>query len=197
MEDFNIDILINKENLLLHDYVPHDLVVLDKNKGNFRKYMDSNLKPMVRREMIKDLSQMLSDAKKEGFSLIVDSAYRSYDYQYVIFNDNVKKLGYEEAKKVVALPGASEHQTGLCIDIAYYYGGKFNDNVTDEDKEVKWLKKNCHKYGFILRYPKGKENITGYNYEPWHYRYVGKRLAGILHDNDETLEEYYERKSLM
>ena len=91
----------------------------------------------------------------------------------------------------VAPPGTSEHQTGLAIDFASFQDGKYQEALTE--KEIEWLQNNAHRFGFILRYPKGKESITGYNYEPWHYRYVGD-LSYILYNFDITLEEYYLKK---
>lgn len=193
MKDLDIDVLINRENLLPKNYVPSNLVILDENKDNFHKYIDSNLKPMVRKDIILDLNDMLSAAKKCGFSIIVDSGYRSYNYQEQVFDNFVRKYGYKKAIHTVAYPGSSEHQTGLCFDIGYMYNGIYNDDVKEDDKEVKWLMENSYKYGFILRYPKGKEDITGYNFEPWHFRYVGKELAKILHESNDTLEEHYQK----
>lgn len=195
MNDLCVEILINRDNFLPSEYVPKNLIVLDENKDNFHRYRDPKLKPMVRGDIVPDLFDMLNEAKKEGFSIIVDSGYRSYNYQAEILNERIKKVGMEKAYKFVALPGASEHQSGLCFDIAYLYNGVYSDNVKENDKEVKWMMDNSYKYGFILRYPKGKEEITGYSFEPWHYRYVGKRLAKILYDNNETLEEYYKREN--
>lgn len=193
MKELDIEILINRENILSNNYIPNNLVILDNNENNFHNYIDPNLKPMVRADIISDLLNMLEEAKKNGYQIIVDSGYRSYDYQKEILNKKIEEVGKEKAYHIVAIPGSSEHQTGLCIDIAYLYNEIYNDNVTENDEEVKWLIKNSYKYGFILRYPKGKEEITGYIFEPWHYRYVGKKLAKILHKNNQTLEEYYKK----
>ena len=194
MNDLDYEILINKDNLLPNDYVPHNLVILDENENNFHQYADPTLKPMIREDILPDLQQLLEAAKIAGFSIIVDSGYRSYYYQKDILDKNIEENGLEYAMQFVAPPGASEHQIGLCFDIAYFYDGTYNDDVKEDDVEVKWLIENSYKYGFILRYPKGKECVTGYNFEPWHFRYVGKHLAYILHKNNETLEEYYQRK---
>ena len=194
MKDLNTDILVNKDNLLPSDYVPYSLIVLDNNDNNFHNYNDPNLKPMVREDIIKDLVDMFNAAKNSGYSLIVDSGYRSYDYQLDVLKANIDKYGEEKAYKYVALPGASEHQTGLCFDVAYMYDGIYSDKINEDDNEINWLINNSYKYGFILRYPKGKEEITGYSYEPWHYRYVGKEIADVLHQNNLTLEEYYIKK---
>ena len=110
-----------------------------------------------------------------------------------VFDRFVDEVGYEEACKKVALPGSSEHQTGLAFDIAYMKNGEYQEKTSDEDPEIIWLKENSYKYGFILRYPLGKEKITGYSYERWHYRFVGIELATTLYEEGLTLEEYYER----
>ena len=195
MKELDIEILINKENLLPSDYIPYNLIVLDNNENNFHQYIDPNLKPMLRADILPDLSDMLKEAKENGFSIIVDSGYRSYSYQQKILNKKIEEIGENKAYLIVAIPGSSEHQSGLCFDIAYLYDGIYNDDINEDDKEVKWLINNSYKYGFILRYPKGKEEITGYSFEPWHYRYVGKKLAKILHNKSQTLEEYYKKNN--
>ena len=133
-----------------------------------------------------DSFKKMSDAaKKEGLKIYNVSGYRSYDTQEYLYNNYVSRDGKEKADTYSARAGTSEHQTGLATDINSV-SSKFENT-----KEFKWLKDNAHKYGFILRYPKGKEHITGYMYEPWHYRYVGKDVAKIIYENDFTYEEYY------
>ena len=105
--------------------------------------------------------EMQKAAEKEGLYIIIDSGYRSYEYQQIVFYKNVEKLGYELALKYAALPGESEHQTGYAFDVASFRNGKYFENKEDDEKEIVWMMKNCYKYGFILRYPKGKEEITG------------------------------------
>ena len=197
MNDLDIEILVNKDNLLPSDYIPDKLVILDNNENNFHNYNDPNLKPMIREDILKDLFEMFNAAKEEGYSLIVDSGYRSYNYQLEVLKSNIEKYGEERAYKYVAIPGASEHQTGLCFDVAYMYDGVYSDEIKENDEEITWLINNSYEYGFILRYPKGKEKITGYSFESWHFRYVGKELAKVLFENNETLEEYYIRKKGM
>ena len=136
---------------------------------------------------------MKQDALKKGINLMVGSGYRSYDYQQVIWDHYVESKGLEEAKKFVAIPGSSEHQTGLAFDVAFIRNNEYSLIALETDPEIKWLLKNAYKYGFILRYPKDKENITGYSYEPWHYRFVGIKLAKMLYKNNLTLEEYYKK----
>lgn len=190
MKDLNVDVLVNKDNLLDIDYVPKNMYIVDDNENNFHNYIDPNIKPMLRGEVKPYLENLIADANRVGIYIIVDSAYRSGKYQEKVLNNLILEKG-NEAFKLVALPGASEHQTGLAVDFAIYENGIYNDNIKEDDKEAIWLKENAWKYGFILRYPKGKESITGFNFEPWHYRFVGLDLAKKLYDNGVTLEEYY------
>ena len=196
MKDLDITVLVNKDNLLDRNYVPFEMYVVDENENNFHQYKDASLKPMFRKDIKRYIDKLLKDAHALGLPLIVDSGYRSYDYQQVVLNELIKEKG-DEAYKLVALPGTSEHQTGLAVDFAYYENGIYNDDVKEDDKEAIWLKNNCWKYGFILRYPKGKENITGYNFEPWHFRFVGLELAKKIYDEDLTLEEYYKNSNII
>lgn len=130
------------------------------------------------------LSLLQQSANKNGFSLPLISGYRSYSTQNTIYNNYIKRWGQEYTDTVSARPGHSEHQTGLAFDV-----GELS-NSYGETKEGIWLKENCYKYGFILRYLKGKENITGYAYEPWHIRYVGVEVATEIMQKNLTLEEY-------
>lgn len=130
------------------------------------------------------LWEMIAAAEKDGIKLWMTSGYRSYYDQQYIYNNYVKRDGQEEADTYSARPGHSEHQTGLAYDL--------NDLTWDfgETPEGKWVAENCHKYGFILRYPKDKEEITGYVYEPWHIRYVGVEKAGEIYESGLCLEEF-------
>ncbi len=190
MNDYTI--LVNHEYLLPRDYVPENLVVTDENENNFHHYKDPSLKPMIRADVLPYFLKMQKVALEAGVHILIDSGYRSYDYQEQVLKKNILEKG-DEAYFTVALPGASEHQTGLAIDIAYYRDGVYTDAVCDGDKEVEWLKENSYKFGFVLRYPKGKESITHISYEPWHYRFVGLELARKLWEQGLTLEEYYEK----
>lgn len=191
----NIDALINKDNPLNSEFVPDDLLQIDSNKDNFHHYQDNNLTPKVSYLIVPYMLAMFNEAKKCGFNIIIDSGYRSFLYQQKIFDKEVEDKGIDEAKNLVALPGSSEHQSGLAFDIAYLNDGIYDDNVIEEDKEVKWMLENAYKFGFILRYPKGKEKITRFNFEPWHYRFVGVGLATILNNYNLTLEEYHINKN--
>lgn len=195
MKDLDVTVLVNKEHILDKDYVPLKMYVVDENENNFHQFKDASLKPMLRSDIKEYVDKLINDAQGLGLPIIVDSGYRSFKYQQVVLDALIKEKG-DEAFKLVALPGASEHQTGLAIDFAYYENGIYNDDVKENDKEAIWLKNNAWKYGFILRYPKGKENVTGYNFEPWHFRFVGLKLAKYLFKNDLTLEEYYKNSNI-
>ena len=127
---------------------------------------------------------MIKDAKKDGAKLSVLSSFRTWNTQTTLFKNNKKKNGEAHALMYSAKPGHSEHQLGLAID--------FNKASMkfEGTKECEWLKQNAYKYGFIMRYPKGKEYITGFAYEPWHYRYLGVEIATKVYEENITYEEY-------
>ncbi len=180
MKNISIITLVNKKNSLDNDYVPDNMRLLDLKCAENDKYMVI--------EAALNFEKLCSDALLENYKITAVSTYRSYEYQQKLFNYYVKTRGYKYASRASAKPGCSEHQTGLAVDVM----GENNDyNLFESTKEFKWMIKNAHKYGFILRYPKGKEKITGYMYEPWHYRYVGSKLATTLYEENITLEEYY------
>lgn len=175
-------LIVNKYYYLEKDYYYGELVKMDKaydNKSN--SWLNS-----IAYEAFK---QLVDDAEKEGYYIRNNSAYRSYDTQNGLYNYYKQEHGLTWADKWSARPGHSEHQTGLALDVGVkdiYSLGKF-----ESSKEFVWMKENSYRYGFILRYPQGKEYITGYGYEPWHYRYVGLEAANYIHQNDITFEEYY------
>lgn len=148
------------------------------------------------------LEQMLADARNAGYNMYLVSAYRSHDYQVNLFNRKVneyKALGYDdetaysEASQWVAIPGTSEHCTGLAADIVSSTWYNYNSDLTHDFEDTEhfdWLYEHCADYGFILRYPKGAEAITGITYEPWHYRFVGIEAAKYIMENHITLEEF-------
>ena len=184
----NYQMLVNKENVLDKNYIPDNLVEYTEYNG---EKIDLNHKTLVETETLNSFFEMQKDARLNNYDFVIDSVYRSYDYQGQFLKQNLIEMG-EEAYKYVALPGTSEHQTGLAIDVALYKDGEYIDKFDDSFPEIKWLHDNCYKYGFILRYTKGKEDITGYNYECWHFRYVGKELADEMKEKEiSTLEEYY------
>lgn len=132
------------------------------------------------------LQQLQRDAQAQGINISNSySGYRSYQYQTQLYNNYVNQHGEEAANTFSAKPGFSEHQTGLTFDLKDFNGQLVEDPITSQ-----WIKDNCAKYGFILRYPEGKEDITGYIYEPWHLRYVGEEVANQIMNNNTTLEQY-------
>ena len=135
--------------------------------------------------------QMAADAKALGFDLVAFSGFRSYEYQTTLYNNYVNRDGKEAADRYSARPGHSEHQTGLAFDI----GEKSQQDLWltadfGETPAGKWLADNAHNYGFILRYPEGKEDVTGFMYESWHFRYLGVENATEVKNTGLTLEEY-------
>ena len=178
----NIDVLVNKNNKLDAYYIPNDLELINVEFATEDKYM--------RKEAKEHFEKLSSIAKKNNYEIIAVSTYRNYEYQDKLFNYYVETKGLEYALECSARPGHSEHQTGLAVDVM---GSNKDYDEFEQSKEFDWMIKNCYKYGFILRYPRGKENITGFKYEPWHYRYVGVNLAKYLYENNLTLEEYYSK----
>ena len=181
--DTSKDLLMlnNKFNKLSKDYVPDDLV----NVKNWYAYGNN---PQLRQEAYDSFINMFNAAKEEDLTIIINSAYRPYSSQEKLYAQYVDKDGEEVADTYAARPGHSEHQTGLTIDVTTY-GVQGED--FDKTDEFKWLQEHAHEYGFILRYPKDKENLTGYAYESWHYRYVGIEAATIIHNSNITFDEYY------
>lgn len=177
---YTYDVLVNKKNKLPDNYVPADLNLISK------EYSDS--KQHLRNIAQINFEKMAKDIEKEGLKIIAVSTYRDSEYQDKLFNNYVQEKGLEYASMCSAKKGFSEHQTGLAVDIA---SSNLDYDNFDKTEEFKWVKNHAHKYGFILRYPKDKVNITGYKYEPWHYRYVGD-IAPYIYLNNLTLEEYKE-----
>ena len=181
-------VLVNKSHPVGRNYIPDNLITIHEITGEkIDKTYENKLEEMAYLKY----KEMQNKALEEGYEIFIDSAYRSYEYQEKLFNEFIKKYGLDETKRVCALPGESEHQTGLAIDIILKRGDQLIEDVTDNDPEIKWLKNNCYKFGYILRYPIDKENITGYKYEPWHFRYIGEKAASEMKENSiTTLEEY-------
>ncbi len=174
--------IVNKHYYVDSDFNGLDLVDLPV---EYERYGRST---QVNRETLEHYQEMLADAKAVGLSdFLIYSAYRSYDTQTRLYNNYVSQDGQEEADTYSARPGYSEHQTGLALDLRVRYTDYFE--TTDE---FSWLKQNAHKYGFILRYNLGEEYITGYQYEPWHFRYCGVDCATYIYENNLDFEEYYE-----
>lgn len=182
-------ILINKSHSIPDDY-EFPFGTIKTMKGNMQ----------CDERIIDDLLDMLKDAKDDGINLLICSPYRDEQYQVMLFERKVTRymnrgMSYMEAYKLasqaVTVPGASEHQIGLALDIVCDTYVDLNEGFGDTEAG-KWLAENSYKYGFILRYPEGKEYITCIEYEPWHFRYVGVEAATIITKEDITLEEFWE-----
>lgn len=184
----SIAVLVNKELALPEDYEPSDLVYPDV-RFTFKEKIE---KRMMRSEAAKALEEMFAGAEQDGIYLAGVSAYRSHSTQRSLFNRYVERDGEAKAKTYSAVPGHSEHETGLAIDVSGSDGKCAAEDCFGGTKEAEWLAQHSAEYGFIIRYPEGKESITGYKYEPWHLRYVGKEIAADIFARDITLEEYYD-----
>ena len=175
-------VIANKHYFLGSDYVPKNLT-------------DINIKYAVEGKKLeydaaKAFEKMAAAAEKEGYTIRAVSTYRSYNYQQNLYNNYARSDGEEKADTYSARAGYSEHQTGLAADVD---NGKVSYTSFGDTKEFKWMQENCYKYGFILRYTKENEFITGYMNEPWHYRYVGVDIATYIHEHPMTYEEYFVR----
>ncbi|GAA0440081.1 hypothetical protein GCM10008983_16300 [Lentibacillus halophilus] len=186
----DILVLVNKNHRLPNDYIPNQLVI-----PNVRFPFDADLpKKQMRKNAANALEQMFVAGDKDGVDLFAQSGYRSFDRQEAIFAANARKHGKKAANQFSAQPGESEHQTGLTMDVT---SADINFRLTTDfanTDEGQWVKKHASNYGFIIRYPKGKTNITGYQYEPWHLRYVGQKAAQTIDSKNMTLEEYLDAR---
>ena len=177
----NEQILVNKFYQLDENFKRDDLISIP--------LMYSYSGNMASQEVINNYIEMHKKVKEElGITLMVNSSFRTYQDQEEIYKQFSSK-GKEYADSYAARPGFSEHQTGLAIDITSTANP--TSNAFKESNEYTWLKEHCHEYGFIHRYPEGKENITGYNTESWHFRYVGKKIATQIYNEGITFDEYY------
>lgn len=179
--------LVNRTNGLSVDYVPADIIIPDVPTRTDKSTGERS----VRTDITKPLKEMFDAAASFSYQLVIGSGYRSANLQSIYFNSAVASSGLTEAAKYVARPGQSEHQTGLAVDITTVSRACYLTECFADTSDGQWLAKNSYKYGFILRYQSGKESITGYNYEPWHFRYVGIDLATALYESDLMLEEAY------
>lgn len=180
--------LVNKTNAVTADYVPVDLV-----RAEYRALNRTESGQYLTREACDAFNKLASDAADIGYEIVVTTAYRSYNFQSYLYNNYVAKDGQAAADRYSARPGTSEHQSGLASDVS---SPSVNYELTSNyinTEEGKWLADNCYKYGFIIRFPDGDEDITGYIYEPWHIRYVGQEHARKIYALDITLEEYLEQ----
>lgn len=181
----SITVLVNKTHALPAEYVPEKLVT---------PYVLSTSDVIkVSSKAADQLKKMVTKAEDNGIKLYLTSGYISYKTQDDYFSDRASMVGEAEANKVIAKAGFSEHQTGLAFDFSDEPSGTATTTAFAETEAGKWLMTHAHEYGFILRYPEGKEAITGYSYQPWHYRYVGKDVANAMYkiSPDLTMEEYY------
>lgn len=182
--------LINHQNRLDENYIPDDLIDVENTRND-------RAKQKMRLYAAKALEALFLEAAEYGIAdVTVTSAYRSYAYQTQLYEARVEQYMYlgEEAARakaatIVTYPGASEHQSGLCADMHNIAAADISFAETDA---AKWLKDNCFKFGFILRYPEDKTDITGISFEPWHFRFVGRYHASRMHELDMCLEEYIE-----
>ena len=178
-------VLVNEEHPLETTYTPASLTQIDEERS-----VDSRIAA--------DLQQMMADGAAQGLNMYVTSAYRSYERQREVFNSGMQERinngmtpleAYEDTKQSIAVPGTSEHATGLAVDIIASGYSELDERQADTP-EQQWLMAHCWEYGFILRYPQETSDITGIIYEPWHYRYVGKEAAKEITEKGITLEEY-------
>lgn len=192
-DDTDVTMLINKFYALPEGYVPADLVPLDKYacvQGEDFSCQDVE-QIELRKEVYDAYIEFCDAASKENINIRAIAGYRSYDYQAGLWNYNASVYGEAYADEYYARPGQSEHNSGLCVDITF---NGYNYNEIENYDGYEWILNNAHKYGFILRYPKDKVDVTRYGYESWHFRYVGKEAAKVIYDNDWTLEEYHGSK---
>lgn len=173
--------LVNKFYKLSETYVPSDLVDVSLSYAYEGK--------QVSKMMYDSLTNMLDAAKESGYNLVVSQGYRSYADQEEAYNDIEASSDVDYADKVAARPGHSEYQTGLSVVVKPLYT---EGSDMENSPEHTWILENAYKYGFILRYPKDKENITGFSYDAWRLRYVGSNAARIIHNENITFDEYYE-----
>ncbi|PZE20790.1 M15 family metallopeptidase [Paenibacillus xerothermodurans] len=179
-------VLVNKTYKLPDNYKPDDLV-----EPNVSFIFQEKLeKRKLRKEAADALEQLFAAAKEDNLPLSGVSGYRSRATQSSLYSNYVKKDGAEAADKYSAKPGHSEHETGLAIDVAGASGKCAATDCFSDTKEAKWLEQHAAEHGFIVRYPEGKEAITGYQYESWHLRYVGKEIAQEISKRSITLDEY-------
>ncbi|MGL5614994.1 MAG: M15 family metallopeptidase [Sarcina sp.] len=186
-EKEDLAILVNKNNPLDENYKPTDLVVPNVKLTCSRDSERSHL----RKEAADALEEMFKAAQKENIELYLCSGFRSSEYQASLFNQSLMNKGKTHTDKYVAKPNHSEHQSGLGVDITASTVNYSLEQYFENTKEGKWLADNSYKYGFILRYTKDRESDTGYAFEPWHFRYVGKDLSSYIYKNNLILEDLY------
>lgn len=179
--DKGYSILVNKFHSLVDQYLPDDVEKI----SNWYSYEGNSIREEVNTQYV----SMWNAAKDANVTLIVNSSFRDFNTQTTLYDDELSASGKEYADKYAARPGFSEHQTGLALDIVTT--GVVNGSEFDQTEAFTWLQQHASDYGFILRYPKEKEYLTGYAYESWHYRYLGKELAKKVEASNLTYDEYY------
>lgn len=177
--EFSTAMLVNKHRKLSDKFTPPDLVDIESTYTPHEDLQASKL-------ALNAFKKMHDDAEKEGYGLVINSAYRSYQDQVDICESYKNLYGSSYVERYVAQPGYSEHQTGLAFDI-----GSTSSNIFANSKEYVWMQENAYKYGFILRFSQKDVSVTGFRAEPWHYRYVGEKISNYIHENKITFEEYY------
>jgi D-alanyl-D-alanine carboxypeptidase len=182
--DLSLLTLANKQRALPAGYAPPDLVPIP------REFVSSAEMQQLRRPAADALIEMLRAAQSQGLGIKVNSGYRSYDYQLAVFRSEVSTYGCAQALRESAVPGHSEHQLGLAADLTSADVGWGLTDTFAQTPEGRWLAAHAPGYGFVLSYPEGKEQVTGYIYEPWHYRYVTPPVAVAIQASGETPTEY-------
>ena len=185
-DDGDLLVLVNKYYGVSSDYKPKDMVTIP---SKYTTYSNAKMKEVA----YKAFKKMHKAAKEKGLNFKICSAYRTYSTQRSLFNGYMNSRGAKTAFVLSAYPGRSEHHTGLAIDLLTGRNGWAMSNSFANTKEGKWVKKHCAEYGFIVRYPDGSTNITGYGYESWHLRYVGIDAAKEIMSQGITLEEYLDK----
>lgn len=179
--------IVNKKRTLPDGYVPQNLSV-----PKVQLRLDTTAEQMkIRSDITAPVEAMFTAAREKNISLLFASGYRSESYQRQLYNSYVAKDGQAAADRYSAKPGTSEHQTGLAFDVCEAGTNCDLEISFGATKAGKWIAQNASKFGFIVRYQKGKESITGYQYEPWHLRYVGTSLASELQKKNQTMEEMF------
>ena len=177
--DRHLRVLVDKQHSLPPGYAPSDLVTLIDGP-----YRVSRAGLTLRKAAAAALSEMAAEARKSGITLVASSTYRSYDYQVGVYNRNVREMGQEAADRESARPGHSQHQTGLVVDF-----GSIDDSFA-LTAAGRWMTANASRFGWSLSYPDGYEAVTGYRWESWHYRYVGKELAAFIDRYFDGIQQY-------
>jgi len=181
-ESLSYLVLVNRHFRLANDFAPDDLTAVNVSSINGEH--------LLRSTAAKAAETLFSEAAKEGYMLLATSGYRSFTYQESRHNHWIKVLGLEEARRISARPGHSEHQLGLALDLSTHALGGYLVESFSVTPEGVWVRNNAHRFGFIIRYPQNREADTGFAYEPWHIRYVGVEAATEIFNNGQILEEF-------